>query len=56
MAACQLGLRRLDELFAKFGRNVVLHSVERIFADTEAKCRKAQWLAVHGLYLPIAHE
>jgi hypothetical protein len=22
----------------------------------EAKCRKAQWLAVHRLYLPIAHE
>jgi N-methylhydantoinase B len=40
IAACQLGLRRLEELFTKFGRDVVLNSVQRIFADTEAKCRK----------------
>ena len=40
MAACQLGMRRLEELFTKFGRDVVLDCVERIFADTEAKCRK----------------
>jgi N-methylhydantoinase B len=40
IAACQLGLRRLEELFTKFGRDVVLNSVQRIFADTEAKCRR----------------
>lgn len=39
IAACQLGIRRLEELFGKYGREVVLDSVERIFADTEAKCR-----------------
>ena len=50
MAACQLGLRRLDELFTKFGRNVVLHSVEKIFADTEAKCRKVIERIPDGVY------
>jgi N-methylhydantoinase B len=50
MAACQLGLRRLEELFTKFGKDVVLDSVERIFADTEAKCRKVIEQIPDGTY------
>jgi N-methylhydantoinase B len=50
MASCQLGLRRLEELFAKFGKGVVLDSVERIFADTEAKCRKVIEQIPDGTY------
>ena len=50
MAACQLGLRRLEELFSKFGRDVVLSSVEKVFADTEAKCRKVIEQIPDGTY------
>jgi len=50
IAACQLGLRRLEELFTKFGRDVVLNSVQRIFADTEAKCRKVIEQIPDGTY------
>jgi N-methylhydantoinase B len=50
MAACQLGMRRLEELFTKFGRDVVLDCVERIFADTEAKCRNVIEQIPDGTY------
>src|SRR4051794_40280872 len=38
MAACRLGLRRLDELFAKYGRDTILSGIRRVFAETERKC------------------
>ena len=40
IASCQLAIRRLEELFIKYGRDVIFACVERIFADTEAICRK----------------
>ena len=39
MAACRLGGRRLDELFEKYGRDTLLAAIERIFDETEQKCR-----------------
>ena len=39
MAACKLAERRLEELFARYGRDTVLYGIERIFDETEAKCR-----------------
>ena len=39
MAACRLALRRMDELFNKYGRDTALASIERIFDETEQKCR-----------------
>ncbi|HXP92814.1 MAG TPA: hydantoinase B/oxoprolinase family protein [Candidatus Binatia bacterium] len=39
MAACKLAERRLEELFARYGRDTILTSIERIFDETEAKCR-----------------
>jgi N-methylhydantoinase B len=39
MAACKLAERRLEELFARYGRDTLLTAVERIFDETEAKCR-----------------
>ncbi len=50
IAACQLAIRRLDELFNKFGKEVVLNCVERIFADTEAKCRMIVEKIPDGVY------
>src|SRR6185312_7293125 len=39
MAACKLAERRLEELFARYGRDTILAAIERIFDETEAKCR-----------------
>ena len=39
MAACRLGGRRLDELFDKYGRDTLLAAIDRIFDETERKCR-----------------
>jgi N-methylhydantoinase B len=50
IASCQLGLRRLEELFNKIGRDVVLDSIQRIFADTEMKCRKIVEQIPDGVY------
>jgi N-methylhydantoinase B len=50
IASCQLGLRRLEELFIKFGRDVVLDSVGKIFTDTEMKCRKIVEQIPDGVY------
>jgi N-methylhydantoinase B len=50
IASCQLALRRLEELFNKFGRDVVLEAVQKIFADTEAKCRKIVEHIPDGVY------
>jgi N-methylhydantoinase B len=39
MAACRLALRRLDELFCRYGKQMILAAIERIFEETEIKCR-----------------
>jgi N-methylhydantoinase B len=39
MAACRLAERRLEELFRRYGRDVISAALERIFDDTEKKCR-----------------
>jgi len=39
IAACRLAERRLDELFRRYGRDTVLASIEKVFDETEAKCR-----------------
>jgi N-methylhydantoinase B len=40
MASCNLGVKRLEELCTKYGLDVVLSSIEQIFTETEARCRK----------------
>jgi N-methylhydantoinase B len=39
MAACKLAERRLDELFSRYGRGTIYGALERIFDETEKKCR-----------------
>jgi N-methylhydantoinase B len=39
LAACRLAERRLEELFRRYGRDVMMASIERIFDETEARCR-----------------
>ena len=50
IAACRLGIRRLDELLRKYGRDTVLGAVERIFEETETKCRNVVARLADGVY------
>jgi N-methylhydantoinase B len=50
ITACKLAVRRLDDLFGKFGREIVLAAIERIFDETEAKCRNAIATIPDGTY------
>ena len=40
LAACRAGAQRLEALVARYGRDAVAQSVERIFSDSEQRCRK----------------
>jgi N-methylhydantoinase B len=39
MAACKLAERRLEELFTRYGPETIRAAIDRIFDETEAKCR-----------------
>ena len=39
IASCHLALRRLEELFRKYGRDTVVAAISRIFDETEQRCR-----------------
>jgi N-methylhydantoinase B len=39
MAACKLAERRLEELFARYGTETIRSAIDRIFDETETKCR-----------------
>lgn len=50
MAACRLAARRMDELFDKYGRETVLAAIERIFDETEQRCRNVVAQLPDGIY------
>ena len=50
IAACKLALRRLDELFTKFGRDTMLEALKQIFAETEQRCRNVVATIPDGVY------
>ncbi len=50
IAACRLALRRLDELFQKFGRDTMLESIRQIFRETEQRCRNIVATIPDGVY------
>jgi len=50
IASCQLALKRLEELYSKYGKDVISACLERIFADTEATCRKVVEEIPDGVY------
>src|SRR5277367_1872387 len=50
MAACRLAARRLDELFGKYGRETLLAAINRIFDETERKCRNVVAQLPDGVY------
>src|SRR4051812_43963131 len=50
MAACRLAARRMDELFDKYGKATILAAIDRIFIETETKCRKVVARLPDGSY------
>ena len=50
MAACRLAARRMDELFGKYGRDTILAAIDRIFDETERKCRNVVAQLPNGVY------
>ena len=50
MAACRLAARRMDELFDKYGKATILAAIDRIFDETETKCRNVVARLADGVY------
>lgn len=50
IAGCKLAHRRLDELFARFGRDTLLAAIQQIYAESEAKCRRVVKQIPDGVY------
>jgi N-methylhydantoinase B len=50
MAACQLGERRLEEIYSRYGSATVNTAIERIFDDAERKCRLIVEQIPDGVY------
>jgi N-methylhydantoinase B len=50
MAACRLAARRMDELLEKYGKDTILAAIDRIFDETETKCRNVVSQLPDGVY------
>src|SRR5947207_4348826 len=50
MAACRLAARSMDELLGKYGKDTILAAIERIFEETEQKCRNVVSQLPDGVY------
>ena len=50
MAACRLAVRRLDELFNKYGKATILGGIAQVFDETERKCRNVVEKLADGVY------
>jgi N-methylhydantoinase B len=50
MAAARLGVKRMEELYAKYGVATVRASIRRIFEETDSKCRNVVAQLKDGVY------
>ena len=50
IAACRLGVRRLEELFSRYGKDTVLAALARIYDETEQKCCNVVSQFKEGVY------
>src|SRR5437016_10195546 len=50
IASCKLGIRRLDELVRKYGRETLLRAIARIFDEPEMKGRMLVAKRADGVY------
>ena len=50
IAACRLGMRRMEEMFRKYGKDTVLACIRQIYHETEQKCRNVVARITDGVY------
>jgi N-methylhydantoinase B len=50
IAACQLGARRVDDLYARYGAEVVAAATEQIYRESEQRCRNVVAEIPDGVY------
>jgi len=50
VASCRLAEKRLEEMLTRYGRTVVERAIERIFDQTEARCRAMVEALPDGVY------
>lgn len=50
IAACQLGARRVEELYARYGSDVVTAATEQIYRESEQRCRNVVAEIPDGVY------
>jgi N-methylhydantoinase B len=50
VAACQLAERRVGEIVGRYGRRTVNRAIDRVFDQTEARCRSAVERLPDGVY------
>jgi hypothetical protein len=50
MAACHLAVRRMTELFDKYGKDTIVDAIAQIFDETERKCRNVVEKLADGVY------
>jgi N-methylhydantoinase B len=50
IAACRLAEKRLEEVLMRYGRDIFERAIERIFDQTEARCRAAVAELADGVY------
>jgi N-methylhydantoinase B len=50
MAACRLAVRRMTELFDKYGKPTIFDAIAQIFDETERKCRNVVGKLADGVY------
>ena len=55
IAACRLAERRLEEMLRRYGRETVREAIERIFSQTEARCRAVVQEIADGTYEAESH-
>jgi N-methylhydantoinase B len=50
IAACQLGARRVEELYERYGSDVVVAATEQIYRESEQRCRNVVAQIPDGVY------
>lgn len=50
IAACSLAQNRLTELFERYGRDTIFEALERLYDETELKCRRVVSTIPDGVY------
>jgi N-methylhydantoinase B len=50
IAACRLGVRRMEEMYRKYGKSTVIAAVAKIAVETETKCRNVVAQLKDGVY------